>query len=287
MMTQVNMKVAHPAVSHLASRILFCWTLIFFCITGTTAKADTTDYWKFSLHSRLDDSARVRHILIAYKGAERSNATCSREEAHKLADSVAQLARSGKSWKDLYLKYSSDPGGLQADQTGKLLYPYGDYGWLNTRDGFGSMFVACYMDFALEYDKDDIEVVESEFGYHVMQKLESSKTKSSQQRILRDNGFARIQRSDSIVFMYVSDTPVSSAVEVIDVLDNDGKKIASFSGKAGDPTVVISCGKLFDWMTKKHLQETMILFSSRQVVPSTQVQFARKERTLLHLKAVL
>lgn len=155
-------------------------------IIGPEQLGETFTIYKVTKQVTQDDSARARHILIAYKGAERSMATVTKEQAKKTADSIAAAVRSDKTkWEALYTKYSADPGGTQKDpKTGKLLYPYGDYGWLNTKTGMGTGFAKPYMEFTLEHKVGDVEVVETTFGYHVMQKLESSKTSSRKVRVL-------------------------------------------------------------------------------------------------------
>lgn len=50
------------------------------------------------------------HVLIAFKGAMRSEATRSKEEAQKLAEQVASQAKAGKSFADLAKQYSDDKG---------------------------------------------------------------------------------------------------------------------------------------------------------------------------------
>ncbi len=130
------------------------------------------------------DSAKVRHILIAYKGASSAGPTVVRnkEQAKSLADSLANLLRKKKGdFKEWVAKYSDDMGGknAKADPTNPKKFVMGkdgEYGWLNSKSGF----VEPFKDGGLDNKKGDIVVVEAQFGFHIM---EIEDTKGKQQKV--------------------------------------------------------------------------------------------------------
>ncbi|HTM45543.1 MAG TPA: peptidylprolyl isomerase [Polyangiaceae bacterium] len=95
------------------------------------------------------------HILIAYKGAMRTQATRSKDEAQKLAQKIDADAKAGKNFAELAKQYSDDKGsGAQGGalgpvDTGHVVQPFGD---------------------ALKALKpgEISGVVESPFGFHVI-----------------------------------------------------------------------------------------------------------------------
>jgi peptidyl-prolyl cis-trans isomerase D len=120
------------------------------------------------------DSAKVRHILIAYKGSGASETvTRDRAQAKKLADSLlGVLKKGGGKFPDFVEKYSDDRGKTMPpdkkpgeDYTGKG----GNYGWLNA----SSRFVPEFKDAGLDNKKGDLVIAESQFGYHIMEVLDS------------------------------------------------------------------------------------------------------------------
>jgi len=120
------------------------------------------------------DSAKVRHILIAYKGAERAaeNITRSKEEAKKMADSLLGQIKKGTKFTEYVEKYSDDSGKkMPPNKKEGEDYPGkgGDYGWLNPQSGFAEPFT----NFGLDSKKGDIKVVETTFGYHIIEVLDT------------------------------------------------------------------------------------------------------------------
>lgn len=119
------------------------------------------------------DSAKVRHILIAYKGSGASEAvTRSKEEAKTFADSLLGLLKKGAKFPD-YVEMYSDDGGKRMppnkqpgeDFTGKG----GNYGWINAN----SSFVEPFKNAGLDNKKGSVVIAESSFGYHIMEVLDS------------------------------------------------------------------------------------------------------------------
>lgn len=100
----------------------------------------------------------ARHILVAYKGAERSAATRTRDEAKALATRAFDAVRAGRAFADASHEWSDDKN---ADR----------------RDGFLDIFTAERMDprfYAAVVGAKVGEVVgpvESNFGFHVIERL--------------------------------------------------------------------------------------------------------------------
>ncbi len=126
------------------------------------------------------DSAKVRHILIAYKGSGASEATTrSKEQAKTMADSLLKLIKKGSKFADFVEKHSDDGGKtMPPNKKPGEYYPGkgGDYGWLNPN----SQFVEPFKNAGLDGKKGDVVVVESQFGYHIIEVLDS---KGSQKKI--------------------------------------------------------------------------------------------------------
>ena len=103
------------------------------------------------------DELAASHILIAYKGAERSEATRTKEEAAALAADVLQKARAeGADFAALARQYSDDPGGKNG----------GDLGTFKK----GAMTPA-FEEAAFKLKVGEISgVVETPFGYHIIKR---------------------------------------------------------------------------------------------------------------------
>ena len=146
----------------------------------------------------VSDSAKVRHILIAYQGSGASQTvTRSKDQAKKFADSLsASLKKPGANFADLVKRFSDD-GGKQMPAGKKENEDWmgkdGNYGWLNENSGF----VEPFKKFGLEGKKGDIGVVESNFGYHIMEVLDLSATKTSKYELATVS--RKIQPSDNTI----------------------------------------------------------------------------------------
>jgi peptidyl-prolyl cis-trans isomerase D len=108
------------------------------------------------------DSAKVRHILIGYKDAERPDPSVkyTKEQAKSVADSLLKVIKAGKAkFPDLVKQYSNDKGSIEKG---------GDYGWFNEQSGF----VDPFKNAGLDGKKGDITVVETQFGYHIIEVLD-------------------------------------------------------------------------------------------------------------------
>jgi peptidyl-prolyl cis-trans isomerase D len=131
------------------------------------------------------DSAKVRHILIAYAGSGAADKDLKRTkpQAKKMADSLLALLKKDIKLFPEYVKNFSDDGGKRMPPDKKEGDTYmgkdGDYGWLNDKSGF----VQAFKDFGLEGKKGDLDIVESQFGYHIMEVMDVSKEKTLKYKI--------------------------------------------------------------------------------------------------------
>ena len=111
----------------------------------------------------LPDSSKVRHILIPYFGAVRSapDVVKSKEEAKSTADSIFKVLKRNRNKFDSLLELSSD---LVSNQNnGEIEFAY--------VDGFAPEF----KDFSFENNIGSMSVVETDFGFHVIEILSQGK----------------------------------------------------------------------------------------------------------------
>ena len=108
------------------------------------------------LDKKASDSTLSRHILVSYKGNQAGgDATRTKEEAKKLADSIGAVVKADPSKFTEFLKYSSDPG--SASQGGSV-------GWTTP----ATPFVPEYLSFLANNGKGATQVVETQYGYHII-----------------------------------------------------------------------------------------------------------------------
>ena len=113
---------------------------------------------------------RVRHILIAFRGAQRSTQSRSKEEAEQLAAELYARLLAGEDMQALMKQYSNDSGGgdykMDAGSgdmangvyaRGRMAGAFGDTGWRLEVDEIG---VAPF------------DPVKSPFGWHIIQRVE-------------------------------------------------------------------------------------------------------------------
>ncbi len=159
-------------------------------------------YWKVSqmIETRkMADSAKASHIMIPWKGlATAGEITRTKEEAKSLADSIGNVVKKDKSkFAELVTRFSSDEA--SAAQGGDLGY---------FRPG---MMISNFNDFVFNNEPGDIEVVETEYGYHVI----SIEEKTNEERAVKLATIARkIEASEkSINDLYTKVTKFEFAVK--------------------------------------------------------------------------
>ena len=105
------------------------------------------------------EEVKASHVLIAYKEAQRSTATRTKEEAQKLAADIAKRAQNGEDIAKLAEKYSDDGSAKQNK---------GDLGYFT----WGRM-VGAFQDVAFTMDPGTVsEPVETPFGFHVIKVID-------------------------------------------------------------------------------------------------------------------
>lgn len=105
---------------------------------------------------QIPDSAKARHILVAFQGSPAGQGvTRSKTEAKKLADSINGVVK-----KDIS-KFGELASTFSADASNKD--KEGDLGWFTP----GTM-VPAFNDFVFENNTGTVGVVETQFGYHVI-----------------------------------------------------------------------------------------------------------------------
>ncbi len=134
-------------------------------VIGPYVLKESVIIYKVLRKKTVADSMQVRHILIAWKDAERSDprVTRTKDQARLLADSLAKVISSRKTkMEDLVELFTDDPGSRNGN--------YGNYGWITHNSGF----IPEYEAFGFDHPRGYTGVMESMFGYHVMQVLEKS-----------------------------------------------------------------------------------------------------------------
>ncbi len=113
---------------------------------------------------------KVAHVLIAFRGAARSTATRSREEAESLAKDLFQRAKDGADIRALMKEHSDDPGpGVYGMFTDPPARQPGDYPASGMVPAFGEI------GFSLAVGETGLAVYDpakSPFGWHVIQRVE-------------------------------------------------------------------------------------------------------------------
>ncbi|WP_178990388.1 peptidylprolyl isomerase [Winogradskyella schleiferi] len=122
------------------------------------------EYYKLSkvvAKKQMPDSVKVRHILIPNVGGQRADPSVTKtpEEAKKTADSILAKINSGTKFLDL-LDLSSDK--VSNEKDGEIEFDY--------KAGMAPEFKA----YAFENEVGDIDVVQTSFGYHIIEILDQT-----------------------------------------------------------------------------------------------------------------
>ncbi|GAA5099211.1 peptidylprolyl isomerase [Chryseobacterium ginsengisoli] len=107
------------------------------------------------LDKKASDSTLSKHILISYKGAERSTATRTKEQAKKIADSLLAVIKANPAAFANGLKLSDEPNAVERN---------GSVGWTTPQ----SQFAPGYLNFLASNAKGSTGLAETEFGYHII-----------------------------------------------------------------------------------------------------------------------
>ncbi len=107
------------------------------------------------LDKKASDSTLSKHILIAYKGAERSTATRTKEAAKKTADSLLAVIKADPAKFADGLKLSDEPNAVERN---------GSVGWTTP----ASQFAPGYLSFLANNAKGTTGLQETAFGYHII-----------------------------------------------------------------------------------------------------------------------
>lgn len=123
--------------------------------------------FKLSKAKEVKDSVKSSHILVAFQGSPAAQGvTRTKEEAKKLADQYLAEANASN-FGTLAEKYSDDKG--SATQKGSI-------GWVGQQNGLTPV----YSQFIFNNPTGKIDIVESEFGYHII-KIDEAKSKTAYQ----------------------------------------------------------------------------------------------------------
>lgn len=127
------------------------------------------------------DSAKVRHILVAYQNSGASpDITRTKEQAKKEADSLLVVLKKERNRFVEFVEKHSDDNGKKMPPNKKEGEDFpgkgGDYGWMNSNSGF----VEPFKNAGLDGKKGDLVLIESQFGYHIIEVLD---VKGSQKKV--------------------------------------------------------------------------------------------------------
>lgn len=150
------------------------------------------------------DSAKVRHILISYAGSGVSETKLTKTQAKATADSLMGLLKKGAKFNDFVEKYSDDSGKkMPPDKKEGEDYPGkgGDYGWLNAN----SQFVESFKNAGLDNKKGTLLVVESQFGYHIIEVLDAKGAQKKVQVATIEHKLEASSKTMQAIFLQASE----------------------------------------------------------------------------------
>lgn len=226
-----------------------------------------------------DKEIRASHILISYKGAERANAdvTRTKEEAKQKADELsAQLKENPDLFTQLAVDNSDDPAGPQG----------GDLNFFKR-----GVMTKAFEDAAFALKVDDISnVVETEFGYHIIKKTDERDTEdkvdvqlmSSTDKSALEAALARTVEHD----VTKQETEYTFNEIAFDItpdpwkptgLDGAHFKVATVVyDTIGTPQVSVQFdnegARLFEELTERLVQQPIAIFVGGQLISAPTVQ---------------
>lgn len=107
--------------------------------------------------ANLPDSVKARHILLGTNGMS----PAQKDSVKLKADSLLKVVKNGGNFARLASNFSDDPGSSKKG---------GDLGWFPE-----GMMVKPFNDFCFKGKKGAVEVVETSYGYHIIEVLDKSK----------------------------------------------------------------------------------------------------------------
>jgi peptidyl-prolyl cis-trans isomerase D len=123
-------------------------------VVGPYPEGNTFKIAKLSGSKMLPDSVKARHILLSIENGDS-------KKAKDRADSLKTAIKGGKKFEDLAKIFSKDPGSGAKG---------GDLGWF--KEG---MMVKPFNDACFEGKKGDLQIVESQFGIHLIEVMDKGK----------------------------------------------------------------------------------------------------------------
>ena len=199
-------------------------------------------YYKISKVSeikQLPDSVKASHILISFIGASTADASVIQDEAEvkKVADSILALVKANKS------KFEEIAKEISIDKVSGAIG--GDLGWF-TYD----RMVPEFRDFVFENKTNDMGIVKSQFGYHII-KIDGQK---NHQKFIQVATFSRkIEASEK------TENEVFEEAETFASELSSGKKINDLAKEKNYTAKPVLSIKVFDDVISQ-------LGSQRQIV---------------------
>jgi peptidyl-prolyl cis-trans isomerase D len=143
-------------------------------VVGPVEEGGKMILYKVLGNERSSDSAKVRHLLVSYKSPTTRDTTITRtkDQAKRRADSLLVLIKSKKKKMEDLINSCSDDQGSKNPMTkeGEMGY-HGIYGWFTQE----SNLVPAFKTAGLKGKKGDISIVETEFGFHIIEVLDKTK----------------------------------------------------------------------------------------------------------------
>ncbi len=133
-------------------------------VYGPYVEGTFVKIYKLSDIKSIADSAKVRHILIGLQ-SQKTQTTRTPEVAKRVADSLLVLLKAKAVKFDTLVKTMSDDLGS--------IDKGGDYGWFDENKGF----VDPFKNAGLQGTVGNITVVPTQFGFHIIEVLNVSKTR--------------------------------------------------------------------------------------------------------------
>jgi peptidyl-prolyl cis-trans isomerase D len=210
-------------------------------VVGPYKENDVLKVSKLTAIKTSADSAKVRHLLISYKGSGASETTTrTKEQAKKMADSLLTVLKKTPANFPVFVEIFSDDNGKRMPPNKKEGEYYtgkgGDYGWINAN----SQFVEPFKNAGLDNKKGTMLVVESQFGYHIMEVLDSKGAQKKVQVATIDRRLEPSNKTMQNTFLQASEfAGKNNTAELFQkaVADNKLNKRVVESVKENDKTI--------------------------------------------------